>query len=322
MPASFTSRQRPGGYPARLLVAAFALVLAACSGRDRAPAAATPTALTAPISLVTARPSPYPPATPSATPAATTAAATVAIDPTATLTARAGCPLGIGLNSDTVALLEKYAASDGLVMAASAELAGAHFPGLEGWFRVLGAPGLDALRQKAERALADDTPYEALAYGLETGPGSPDEEWQDLAGSAARAAALGGQFGKILILGPGFQLMTRNSDAYAPMAQQTDMWLLQTQQLQKGPPGEAYREAVRQLVAQIRATNPDIEVWAQITLPPDREPDAYEWLAYRAAIEDLVAGTYVGVYTWDKVDTGQLLAVLDTIFAAVCGEIE
>jgi hypothetical protein len=76
---------------------------------------------------------------------------------------------------------------------------------------------------------------------------------------------------------------------------------------------------VEQVVAQIRAGNPDILIWAQITLLPDRPPDAQEWLAYHQSIADLVDGaTYVGAYTWDTADAGQLVSTIETIFAAAC----
>jgi hypothetical protein len=176
------------------------------------------------------------------------------------------------------------------------------------------------LEQKGMRADEDSLPYEALAYGLETGPGTPDTEWQEPVASAAQAAAISRTFGKELVMGPGFRLMSSNQDAYGPMAREADVWILQTQQLQKNPPGAEYRLEVAEIVNLLRSANQDLEIWAQITLPPDREPDAQEWLAYRAAIADLVDGTYVGVYVWDRGDSERLLAVVDTIFASVCAE--
>ena len=121
-------------------------------------------------------------------------------------------------------------------------------------------------------------------------------------------------------MGPGLRLMSQNEDKYAPMAALTDIWVFQTQRLQKNPPGPAYRQEVERVVNQIRDGNPDIEIWAQITLPPDREPDAEEWLAYRQSIADLVDGTYIGVYTWGSEDTDKLVATIETIFDDVCGD--
>lgn len=231
-----------------------------------------------------------------------------------------GCALGIGLNNDTAAIITQYRASNGLVMAASPELASQHFAQLPGWIRVLGAPNLQTLQQKGERAEAENLPYEALAYGLEMGPGTPDGEWKDLVGSTRQAAVLVDAFGKQLVMGPGFQLMARNVDAYELMAAESDIWMLQTQQLQKYPPGAEYRRAVQDIVTLIRTGNPDAEIWAQITLPPDREPQAAEWLAYRAAIDDLVTGAYIGVYTWDRAEAETLRAVVAAIFDSVCAE--
>lgn len=230
----------------------------------------------------------------------------------------AGCRLGTGLRQETAAVFEAYKGRPGFVMAASSNLAEQYFPQFEGWIRVLGAPSLATLQQKAGRASQNGTPYEALGYGLETSKSTPVEEWQDLVGSTQKARDLTDQYGKLLLMGPGFRLMSRNEDKYPPMAALSDVWIIQTQRLQVNPPGPVYRQEVEKVVNQIRSGNPNISIWAQITLPPDREPDAEEWLAYRQSIVGLVDGTYIGVYTWDSADADQLAATIEAIFAAVC----
>jgi len=225
------------------------------------------------------------------------------------------------MREETVPVLLAYADRPGLVMVASSQLAEAHFAQIDGWIRVLGAPSLAALEEKAARAERQGTPYEALAYGLETGEGTPAEEWNDLVGSTERARAVADRYGKLLLMGPGFRLMSENEAAYAPMAALADIWMLQTQQLQKEPPGPGYRREVERVVGLIRAGNPDIAVWAQITLPPDREPDAVEWLAYRDVIADLVDGTYLGVYTWRTEKASALVSTVATVFEK-CGSEE
>jgi hypothetical protein len=110
--------------------------------------------------------------------------------------------------------------------------------------------------------------------------------------------------------------MSQNRDLYPAMAALADVWVLQTQRLQVARPGAAYREAVKQEIDEIRAGNANIEIWAQITLPPDREPSADEWLAYRQSISDLVDGTYLGVYTWRTADPERLVATIERILAA------
>lgn len=308
------------------------LLLAACGQWS------TPTAVPAEMS-----PSPEPPATsvpPAASPSPvppspSPTAASPALTPTpsrptpavtttpqrAVLTPlpESSCRLGTGLRDETGPILEKYKANPGLVMAATVENAEAYFPNLEGWIRVIGAPSLDVLAQKAARAQDIGLEYEALAYGLETGKSTPDQEWQDLVGSTAKARALADQYGKLLVMGPGFRLMSANEDKYAGMSALADIWMFQTQQLQKNPPGEAYRQAAERVIGLIREGNPDISIWTQITLPPDREPNAEEWLAYRQQIQDLVTGTYVGVYTWRTVDSQTLVSTVDAIFAGACG---
>jgi hypothetical protein len=200
-------------------------------------------------------------------------------------------------------------------MSASVGLAAEYFPALQGWIRVLGAPSLELMREKAEQARKRGVPYEGLAYGLETSRSTPYEEWQDLVGATEEAKDIANEYGKLLVMGPGYRLMSENPDRYPQMAALSDIWILQTQRLQVDPPGEAYRANVQGVVEQIRSGNPEISIWAQITLPPDREPSADEWLAYRRSIIDLVDGTYIGVYIWDAVDEDQLVATIEEILA-------
>jgi hypothetical protein len=102
------------------------------------------------------------------------------------------------------------------------------------------------------------------------------------------------------------------------MAGYADIWMIQTQQLQKKPPGLEYRQEVQKIVKILKSGNPNIVVWAQITLPPDREPDAEEWLAYHQTISDLVDGVYIGIYTWDLYPTERIQAEINYIFDHIC----
>lgn len=228
------------------------------------------------------------------------------------------CNLGLGLRAETIDVIVRYKDQIGFVMTASSALAEEYFSQLEGSIRLIGAPSLAELRQKGQRAGTNHVPYEGLAYGLETGKSTPDEEWQDLVGSTEKAKALADEFDKILVMGPGFKLLSDNERSYGPMGALADIWMLQTQQLQKEPPDSEYRREVERIIKLIRSQNPDIEIWAQITLPPDRVPDAAEWLAYRAEIADLVDGTYIGVYTWDNVDQDQLVSTIEKILQTAC----
>lgn len=242
-------------------------------------------------------------------------------DPTgSTPSLPASCSLGLGLRRETAELLIKYKEHPGLVMAGSSNMAEIYFPELPDWTRVIGAPSLGTLQIKADRADRNDTPYEVLGYGLETSATTPAEEWQNLELSTERAKNIADQHDKQLLMGPGYRLMSENEELYAPMASQADIWVIQTQRLQVNPPGEAYRDEVSQVIEKIKSGNPEISIWAQITLPPDQEPDAEQWLAYRQSIVDLVDGTYIGIYTWDSEDPDELLKTIDTIFTAACGE--
>jgi hypothetical protein len=229
------------------------------------------------------------------------------------------CPLGTGLRRETAPIILKYRDHPGIVMAPSSQLAAEVFPKLNGWMRVLGAPSLAELKQKAQVGQKKGIPYEALGYGLETGRRTPQEEWHNLVGSTRQARDLADRVGKQLLMGPGFRLMSQNEDKYAPMGALSHTWVFQTQRFQIDPPGEKYRKNVAAVVKQIRAGNPKIVIWAQIVFPPTREPNVEEWLAYRACITDLVDGTYIGAYTWREYGQ-QLPRAIESIFAKVYDE--
>jgi len=229
-----------------------------------------------------------------------------------------GCSLGTALRTETIDVVLKNKNHIGLIMSATSFLAQQYFPKFEGSIRIIGAPSLDEFKEKGTRAVVDNVPFEGLGYGLETSNSTPDEEWRDLLGSTHKANVIADDLNKMLVMAPGFKLMSDNEDMYARMALEADIWIFQTQQLQKGPPGLEYRGEVERIINLIRSENPEIRIWAQITLPPDREPDASEWLDYRQSIVDLVDGTYIGVYTWDTVDPEILVQTINTIFETAC----
>jgi len=229
------------------------------------------------------------------------------------------CHLGLGLRQQTIPILVSYQEHPGFVMTATLGMAEEYYPELNGWMRTLGAPSLEALERKARRAEENGIQYEALSYGLETSASTPDEEWQDLVGSTRAAKSIAEKYGKLLVMGPGFRLMSENEDQYPVLAELADIWMLQTQRLQRDPPGKKYRDEVERVVDLIRSGNPNILIWAQITFLPDRKPDSLEWLAYSDSIADLVDGTFIGIYTWDSVDNEQLAMNAEDIFSQVCG---
>jgi hypothetical protein len=204
------------------------------------------------------------------------------------------------------------------MMTANVSLAEQYFEQFDGSIRVIAAPSLEEINNKGMRASENNVPYEALGYGLETSKSTPSEEWHDLVGATKSAKDLAQEFGKLLVMGPGFKLLSNNEDQYGPMGALTDIWMFQTQQLQKEPPGIEYRLEVERIIQLIRSENPHIEIWAQITLPPDRDPDAEEWLAYRQYIADLVDGSYIGVYTWDDANQDQLVDTIKQIIENAC----
>lgn len=303
-----------------VLLILVALLLGSCTANpEPTPAVPSPETATAPSGVPTEDdlPTPAPPMTMLAPTVQPTPGSTALPDltPHAPLT---GCRLGTGLRKEMAPVVVQHKDNPALVMAASDDMAQTYFPQLEGWIRVLGAPSLESLEARAEWAEQIGLPYEALGYGLETGKNTPDAEWQDLVSSARQARAVADRYGKLLVMGPGFRLMSQNEDKYAAMAALSHYWILQTQVMQATSLAGAYPQDVERVVGLIRAGNPDIEVWAQITLLPDRPPNASEWLAFREAINDLVDGTYLGIYTWQREDPELLVSTMEEIFAAAC----
>ncbi len=225
------------------------------------------------------------------------------------------CPLGVGLRRDTIELHLAYPPAGRFVMVGSVGPAWDYFPQLEGALRVLVAPSLEQLRQLAGRADQVGVDYDALGYGLERGRHTTAEEQADPLGATEQAAELADQYDKLLVLGPGFQLMQDHWSDYAGMAALVDVWIFQTQRLQVSPPGPEYRQAVEEVVSELRAGNPEIEIWAQISVTPGRAAiSVEEYLAYRESIVDLVDGVYVM-----DVNDPNRPRTLEAIFAAVCG---
>ena len=231
------------------------------------------------------------------------------------------CYLGTGLRAETAAILLNHKETNAFVMAGSYAHGKENFPQLPGWFRIFGAPSLETLEQRAQRASQDDLEYEAIGYGLETGRSTPEGEWKNIIDSTLKAREIADQYNKLLAMAPGFKLMSENEEKYPEMASLSDIWVLQTQRLQIHPPGTEYRQEVKRIVDLIKSGNPDIIIWAQIVLPPDREPDPDYWLPYHEFIKDIVDVTYIGAYNWKITDNpARLIDTIDTIFARLCNQ--
>lgn len=225
------------------------------------------------------------------------------------------CPLGSGLRRDTTDLATAYPTNGRFVMVSSVQAAAEYYPQLRGALRVLVAPSLEQLQKLAERADQAGIPYEALGYGLEAGRHTTVEEQTNPVWATQEAAALAQEYGKQLVMGPGFQLMLDHWDEYPKMAAYADVWILQSQRLQVDPPGPEYRTEVENVINQILAGNPDIQIWVQISVTPGPTVlSVDEWLAYRGSIADLVDGVFV----FDVRDPSRP-ATMEAIFAAVCG---
>jgi hypothetical protein len=259
----------------------------------------------------------YPPASPTLpAPTATYPPASPTLPaPTATYPP-AVCPLGAALRKDTIDLQLAYPGPGRLYWCWSRGLAQSYFGQLEGGLRVLIGPSLATLQEKAERAGQAGLPYEALGYNLEDKENRTIEERTDLVGATRQAADLAHEHGRLLMMVPGFKLMQANWSDYPQLAAYADLWVIQSLQLQKVyPPGPTYRQEVEKVIHQIRAGNPNIPIWVQITVVVKGQVlSAEEVLAYRQAIADLVDGVFI----YDARDPNRP-ETLEAILAAVCG---
>ena len=176
------------------------------------------------------------------------------------------------------------------------------------------------LEQKAARAEETGLAYEALAYGLETNESTPGEEWLDLVGSTERARALADRYGKLLLMGPGFRLMSENEEMYTPVRHPG-------RHLDVSDPAAPVEPAGRRLSPGGSAGGSQSDSGRQSryfgvgqnSTAADREPDAAESLSYRRAIANLVDGAYMGVYTWRTEDADRLVGTVEQILQGCTG---
>jgi hypothetical protein len=227
----------------------------------------------------------------------------------------ASCPVGAGLRKDTLDLQLAYQGPERFYLCWSSSLAEAYFDQLEGGFSVLVGPSLARLKELAEQAEQAGLPYEALGYNLEARRNTPITEQTNLVSATQQAADLAHKHGKMLVMLPGFKLMSANWSDYPRMAAYADVWLIQSQRLQVHPPGLAYRQEVERVIKQIQTGNPDVSIWVQISVTPGKQVlSAEEVLAYRQAIADLADGVFI----YDAQDPNRP-ETLEAIFVAVCG---
>jgi hypothetical protein len=224
------------------------------------------------------------------------------------------CSVGSGLTTKTAALLVEQISHPSKIMTASSTLAETYFSQFVGWTRVLSAPSLADLESKAARALTNSTPYEVLGYGLESS--SPAEEVADMVAATTAAKVIAGNYGKFLMMAPGFQLMSANEGLYDDMSALSDMWLFQTQKVQSDyPPGTGYYDECSRVIGLIRAGHADIPICAQILIPPNETPDPQKWLSYYYSIFRGINSAYIGAYlVWDYYEEAVVLACMENIF--------
>jgi hypothetical protein len=230
------------------------------------------------------------------------------------------CPIGAGLSNDTFSIQQTYQASGRLYIIKNIDTAQKYFPQLTKGIRALSATSYDGLQQLASQAKQLGIPYEALSYDIEAWQQSPTTEQTDLVGSTQKASKLAHSYGKLLIMGPGLNLMTKPAHVndYSKMAPYTDIWMIQSQAFQLNlPAGPSYRQEIQKITNQIRTGNQRTLIWVQISVTPGQGTqilNADGVLAYRNSILDLIDGTFI----FDTFDPNHP-QTLTEIFTKVCG---
>ena len=206
---------------------------------------------------------------------------------------RLDAPLSLGLLEGVdYAFLEEHLRSDDYVVV--------HIRNLKSIDRVPGKRRLliltpeDVKNMQQTLALAESNQIDMISYNLE-GQLTVEELVAGESSVYEQVSAAGFPF----MFGPTLNHLVRY---YADLALNADALIIQSQRMQTQ---DDYGENVKELIANIKAVNPDIEVWVQISIvpPPDREVPVETVLQEIASIADSVDGLFL-FYTierWDEV---------------------
>lgn len=136
-----------------------------------------------------------------------------------------------------------------------------------------------------------------VCYNPEGQPGTPSEEFRELAASSRKAKAMAKAFGAPLMVGPGLRDMQTREHLYPELAKACDMWMIQSQRLQldeatrKPVDVAVYREKVKRIVDKLREGNPKIGIFVQLVTTAERGSvtlSAERIAEFARSIEDLV----------------------------------
>jgi hypothetical protein len=120
---------------------------------------------------------------------------------------------------------------------------------------------------EAEQYLPDIAAQIDIAgYNLEHGPATPAEEQADPVGSIKKMRDLADMHGLDVALGPDHNFALSHGVAMAPYV---DFFILQIQRQQTNPP--VVHEFVTNIVPQLRSTNPELQISAQVRTEGDSQ---------------------------------------------------
>jgi hypothetical protein len=150
----------------------------------------------------------------------------------------------------------------------------------------------DVKNMQRTLALAESQDIDMISYNLE---GQLTVE--DLVAGSSSVYEQVKDAGIPFMFGPTLNHLARY---YADLAPHADAIIIQSQRMQTS---DDYGENVKELIANLKAANPDLEVWVQISIvpPPDREVPVETVLKEIESIADSVDGLFL-FYTMDRWD--------------------
>jgi hypothetical protein len=196
--------------------------------------------------------------------------------------------IGFGLRDDTVADYDAYGCAlidyhPEMLYTWLPDMGLRYFRRWPWWYSMVAVNRLEALKAQARGAVS----FDAVAYNFETRRSS-DQESDNPIDAARVAAHVAHFYHREFLMIPGMRMMLAHPEYYGPMAAVADRWVIQTQGFQRwNVPGAEYAAVVREHMALVRAGNPDIPIWLQISVTPHhRLIDAATWMAYANSVPE------------------------------------
>jgi len=166
-------------------------------------------------------------------------------------------------------------------------------------YRMLITPAIAGLEDVLD---ALDVEIAYIGYDLEVWEATPIEEQLDPVGAVARAREIADARGLKLVLGATANF---NRNYGAQMAPYVDYYMPQAKSYQAYLSDEEYEQTLRQLFTTLRAANPDMQLFLDISPSPKDIPQTpEEMLQHVRSLQDMIDGVWIthGFSEQDVVD--------------------